>query len=115
MRLVAAHAGQMQDESTCQEGEQSPGVHCARIGLGWSIDRASDAALVLMHRTYRAVDAEEATWRAGKLRVAESQSGHGQGGTRVFGLRVCTRIKILPQWGQRGASDGSLTTGIIGV
>ena len=41
---------------------------------GWRIDRASDAAGVVMHRAHRAVDAEEATWRAGKRRVAASQS-----------------------------------------
>ena len=81
----------------------------------WSIDRASDAALVLMHRAHRAVDAAEETWRAGKLRVTESQSGHDQGGTRGFGLRVCTRIKMLPQWGHRGASERGLTTGVLGV
>ena len=32
MRLVAANAGQMQDESTCQEGEEGPGVGGARLG-----------------------------------------------------------------------------------
>ena len=82
---------------------------------GCSIPRASDAALVVMHRAHRAVDAEEDMWRAGKLRGAESQSGHDQDGTRVFGLRVCTRIKMLPQWGQRGTSDGGLTTGVNGT
>ena len=40
------------------------------VGLGWCIHRAFGAALGVMHRAHKAVDAAEEMWRECKRRVA---------------------------------------------
>ena len=79
--------------------------------LGWCSQRAAVETAVELQRAQRSVDAADASWRLGKLRVQASLCKHHQGGHRDWGLRVCTKIKMLPQLGQRGASDGCLTIG----